>query len=183
MQADWEVEIGGDAPVIEADWPGFIDLRQNPDRASTLAEASQFPALAAALSRLNQRESAVWTAKCDLWKLDSFDPDELDALPNEVTNVVACYVDLLPGSSGLWDELEAAVGWCRDRCARIQRTALNCSRADLIVRRAVIDANMGSLGVTCYLVACGLTIKEAESRLALALAAFAEGIAPLEALS
>ena len=26
MEADWELEIGGDAPVIEADWPGFVDL-------------------------------------------------------------------------------------------------------------------------------------------------------------
>ena len=27
MEADWEVEVGGGAPVIEAFWPGFVDLR------------------------------------------------------------------------------------------------------------------------------------------------------------
>ena len=27
MEADWEVEIGGGAPVIDALWPGFVDLR------------------------------------------------------------------------------------------------------------------------------------------------------------
>ncbi len=32
MEADWEFEVGGDAPVIEAHWPGFVDLRQNPEQ-------------------------------------------------------------------------------------------------------------------------------------------------------
>ena len=27
MEADWEFEVGGEAPVIEASWEGFIDLR------------------------------------------------------------------------------------------------------------------------------------------------------------
>ena len=30
MEADWELEIGGDAPVIEAHWTGFVDLRADP---------------------------------------------------------------------------------------------------------------------------------------------------------
>ena len=31
MEADWEFEVGGDAPVIEALWAGFVDLRSQPD--------------------------------------------------------------------------------------------------------------------------------------------------------
>jgi hypothetical protein len=27
LEADWEFEVGGDAPVIDALWPGFVDLR------------------------------------------------------------------------------------------------------------------------------------------------------------
>ena len=37
MEADWEFEVGGDAPVIEARWPGFVDLRRNPERAMEFA--------------------------------------------------------------------------------------------------------------------------------------------------
>jgi hypothetical protein len=182
MQADWEVEIGGDAPVIEANWSGFIDLRKYPDRAATLVEASMFPELGAALSRLNRPSSAVWTAKCDLWNLDSFDPDELDAPHQKVLKAVACYVDLLPGQAGFWGELERTVRWCRSQCARVQRAALDCGRVDLIVRRAVIGPETNGLGVTCYLVACGPTVREAELRLALVLGVFADDIAPPETL-
>ena len=33
MEADWEFEVGGDAPVIDACWPGFVDLRRIPGAA------------------------------------------------------------------------------------------------------------------------------------------------------
>ena len=41
MEADWEFEVGGDAPVIEACWEGFIDLRKTPERARQLPEAAR----------------------------------------------------------------------------------------------------------------------------------------------
>ncbi len=47
MEADWEVEIGGEdgdsAPIIDALWPGFIDLRRFPDRVAEITEAAGFP--------------------------------------------------------------------------------------------------------------------------------------------
>ena len=36
MEADWEVEIGGGAPVIDACWDGYVDLRFNPRMDSSL---------------------------------------------------------------------------------------------------------------------------------------------------
>ena len=45
MEADWEVELGGDAPIIDAFWPGFIDLQKLPNRVSEIAEIRQLPAL------------------------------------------------------------------------------------------------------------------------------------------
>src|SRR4051812_38986462 len=53
MEADWEFEIGGDAPVIEANWKGFVDLCAHPERVSELTECGELPALAEALVRLN----------------------------------------------------------------------------------------------------------------------------------
>jgi hypothetical protein len=70
MEADWEFEVGGDAtvpeaPIIDACWSGFVDLQSAPERARLLPEASQFPALADALVKLNGVGSPVWTSKCD----------------------------------------------------------------------------------------------------------------------
>ena len=52
MEADWEIEIGGDAPVIEAIWAGS-SICVFPRRAANCSEARQLPGLAEALVRLN----------------------------------------------------------------------------------------------------------------------------------
>ncbi len=46
MEADWEIEVGAGSPVIQGHWPGFVDLRVHPERASQLPEATELPALA-----------------------------------------------------------------------------------------------------------------------------------------
>ena len=102
MEADWEVEMGGDAPVIEACWDGLVDLRRWPERAPLLPEAQQLPALADALMQLNSASSPVWTAKCDVWRPPNFDIDELDAQPEQGGCGMACYVDLLPRRDMQW---------------------------------------------------------------------------------
>ena len=82
---------------IEALWPGFVDLRQSPERAWQLPEAAQLPALAEVLAELNEAASPVWTSKCDVWphlEPDEFDPDELDAPPG-CACAMGCYIDLL----------------------------------------------------------------------------------------
>ncbi len=54
MEADWEIETGPQAPIIEALWEGFIDLRQSPHRIHELEEARRFEPLAQTLcSTLN----------------------------------------------------------------------------------------------------------------------------------
>src|SRR5271155_5837199 len=105
MQADWEFELGSGAPVIEARWSGFVDLRLDPRRAFLLPEAAQLPALAQALLRLNAAASPVWTSKCDFFPSlapGEFDADELDAPPSSSVHAVACYIDLLPRSDQEW---------------------------------------------------------------------------------
>ena len=62
MEADWEAEIGGGAPVIEAEGPGWIDLRKQPERVSEIAEAAGFAALGKLLTALNGPESPGWTS-------------------------------------------------------------------------------------------------------------------------
>lgn len=193
MEADWEFEIGGDAPVIDAAWSGFVDLRLHPDRARSLAEAVQLPALAVALIRLNCIGSPVWTAKCDVWDVDSFDPLELAAEPSNVTNALACYIDLLPHNSQQWKipnpaaesqaaEISLIAGHAAETCRAwaqsLRAISLSNCRADLIVRRAYITADLESLGVTAYITACGQDHAAAEAAISAALAAVAQAVAP-----
>lgn len=175
MEADWEVEIGGQCPVVDAGWSDFVDLRKAPDSARCLPEAAILPALADALIRLNAPSSPVWTAKCDVWPVnvfdsEAFDPDELDAPIESAIHALACYIDMLPGSDDLFQSPEIAIQWCATVCERLRLNPLRCSRADLVVRQALLtrDDHM-SVGVTVYLIACGSGPATAASVLANAL--------------
>jgi hypothetical protein len=177
MEADWGIEIGGDAPLIVPHSPDFVDLQLHPEKASNLPETREFRALAAALVRLNARTSDFWTAKCDVWLVEQFDPDELDAPRETAVCAVACYIDLLPRDPARWRDREDAIQWCRDICARLHASPLRCCRADLIVRRALIAVDSVDLGTTVYLIGCGSTRTDTDSALGSALAAFADAIA------
>lgn len=179
MEADWEIELGGDAPVINACWPGFVDLRQFPNRIVELPEISLLPALSATLLRLNDvHVSPVWTSKCDVWLVADFDPLELDAPPEAARYAVACYIDLLPRSDQQWPIPQLAIAASETLCARLHSAPLSSCRADLIIRRAFITPELQDLGITAYLTACGPDERTAFAQLAAALAAFADSVLP-----
>jgi hypothetical protein len=176
MEADWEVEIGGGAPVIEAHWPGFVDLRSDPQRARQLTETADQPALAEALIRLNAPASPVWTSKCDIWPIlepDAFDPLELDAAPDHAAHALGSYIDLLPRKSPQCATTERALAACRRTCAVLHAYPLRACRLDLILRRALLAPDQMGLGITAYLTACGASPAEAARTLSAALAALA----------
>lgn len=173
MEADWEFEVGGDAPVIEAHWPGFIDLRADPHRAAELTESRKLSGLEDALVRLNSTNSPVWTSKTDVFDPGFMDADELDATSEDAQSVIACYVDLLMRSDQRWNFPFEAERSCRALCVRLREIALRCCRVDLVIRRAHVDAELNDLGVTAYLTACGRSASDASVRLAECVAAFA----------
>jgi len=176
MEADWEVEVGGDAPVIDAHSAGFVDLRSEPELAWRLAEAGMLPGLAEALIRLNGEVSPVWTAKCDVWTVEdfeSFDLDELDALAESGAYGVACYIDLLPRDGERWGDAAAAVRDCKEICARLRGGSLRGCRVDLVVRETLAGSE---LGITAYLTACGGTEEEAKRVLGAAVGEFAGAV-------
>jgi hypothetical protein len=197
LEADWEFEVGGNAPIIDALWPGFVDLRWTPQSAShddllvlTLPEAAQLPSLAATLKKLNAEHSPVWTSKCDFWpamQADEFDGDELDAPDGNSAHAVGCYIDLLPKSDKQWSSPDAIASSCRDLCTRLHSVPLRGCRVDLFVRRALIrpaqfDIGKLDLGITAYVTACGNTPAEAVDTLEAALAAFAHAFCPQSTL-
>jgi hypothetical protein len=188
MEADWEFEAGGDAPVIDACWSGLVDLRRAPEQAWNLPETAQFPALAEALARLNVAASPVWTSKCDLWphlEAGEFDPDELDAPPGCSAHAMGCYIDLLPGSGQQWLPPDRAAAWCKRVCVLLRAVPLRCCRADFVIRRAITtlnptDPERVDLGITAYLTSCGASPAEAARTLEAALAAFADALLPTQ---
>lgn len=177
MQADWEVEVGGEAAVIDALWPGFVDLRVTPERAHDLSEAKVLPALADALAQLNAPASPVWTSKCDVWSVSQREIDrfELDAPSENATRAQACYIDLLPASES-WNSPEDAVAFCRELTHRLHAAPISSCRVDLMVRSAVAALGSSSTGITGYLTACGPTEARALEQLCRALAAFVDAV-------
>ncbi len=176
MEADWEVEMGAGAPVLDACWPGFIDLRVNPDAAGVLPEVQEFPVLGRALIRLNAAQSPVWTAKCDVWRLTTYDPDELDAPHNQADRALSCYIDLFACNARDWPSPDQTIAWCKGLCALLGRIPLRSCRVDLVVRNAILPHEQAGCGVTAYLAAAGSDAAQASLKLDEALVAFVDTI-------
>ena len=178
MEADWEVEIGPGAPVIDAHWPGFVDLRQTPEFAQQLPEVASLRGLDDVLVRLNGAHSPVWTAKCDVWPLNGgeFDADEMGAPSESAAFGQGCYIDLLPRNDQLWSVPATAISWCKDMCSLLRAVPLSCCRVDLIVRSAVISPDHTNIGITAYLTSCGPTAEDANQVLQTALNGFVDAL-------
>jgi hypothetical protein len=90
MVVEWSVECSADDPVLVVPWTlaeagaasslntgDFIDLRENPYDLDQIPEAEQHPPLMQALRALNAGRSPVFTAKCDAWKVEAEELEEL----------------------------------------------------------------------------------------------------------
>jgi hypothetical protein len=176
VEADWEFEVGGGAPVIEACWPGFVNLRADPSRVTELLEVRQLPALAQALVRLNGPDSPVWSSKVDVFVPETIDGYELDASPEETTCAIACYVDLHGQNAQHWSSPIIVEQFCKVSCSRVRSILLRCCRVDLVIRRAHHLAEQPVFAVTVYLTACGPSVADAQARLGVCLSAFVAAV-------
>jgi hypothetical protein len=182
MEADWEFEVGGGAPLIEACWSGFVDLRHYPECVGEIQEAVDFPPLAALLLALNGAHSRLWTAKCDLWEPKADDvaglasdcrtAAQVGALP---CAALACYIDLLPVAGKVFAQPRQAEDFCREWVVRLAPVPLPDCCVDLVIRQAFAGEVEG-LGVTAYLSAVGRDRSAATEALTAALAAFTDTI-------
>jgi len=166
MEADWDVEIGQGAPVIDALWPGFIDLRRQPERIREVSEAGAFPPLAHFLLALNAPDSLMWTAKCDLW----------EPVSEDANSALACYVDLLPFATRVFVHWQEAERHCRAWVARLSSGSESTTTAELVVREAIAGEDEG-FGITAYLAASGADRSVVAAALAEAMLDFAHAVA------
>ena len=176
LEADWEIEIGGNAPSIEIAWRGLVDLTRASEEVNLLPEVFLLPCLGPVLLRLNAVGSPLFSVKCDVWPIDEIDPLEFDAETQAATRGFACYIDLLPRDPLDWSEHEIARAWCKQLCATLHATSLRHCRVDLVVRLAIAATIQSTIGVTAYLAACGPTEDSAKAQLGLALAAFVDAV-------
>ncbi len=178
MEADWEVEIGPAAPVMDAHWPGFVDLRHTPESARELPEVVWLRGLDDALVRLNGPQSPVWTAKCDVWPLNAgeFNTDEMEASLASAAFGQGCYIDLLPRNEQQWSVPATAVSWGKDICSLLRAIPLSCCRVDLIVRSTALSPDQMDIGITAYLTSCGPTAEDANQVLQAALNGFVDAL-------
>jgi hypothetical protein len=177
MEADWEFEISPDAPVIDAHWAGFVDIRAHPECAANLPEVAHLPMLAETLIRLNSQGSPVWTSKCDFWSVNPeeyrLDADELDAPLGMLAAASACYIDLLARLTEQWENPDLMAQDCATLCASLHSIQLHCCRADFVIRKTVLAGGEG-FGITAYFTACGTSKETSETVLAQALHVFTD---------
>jgi hypothetical protein len=167
VEADWAVEIGGGAPVIEALWPGFIDLRVHPEQVSAISEAASSPPLAKLLLKLNAASETLWTSKCDLWNVDAEECMEPAGL--------ACYVDLLPRIGTVFSQWQDAESYCRHWVKQLETLPENDCSVELIVRQA-IAGDVEGFAITAYLSATGQDHEQATQQLSALMLGFVASI-------
>ena len=154
MEADWSVEIGGDAPVIDRDWPGWVDLQGNPDAVESLPEVCAFPPLGQMLHAMLQRCTSLEPTKCDAWMEGPADPWEFDSEPENSVCVAACYLDLLPLHLARWNAFAEVEEWVRAMTHQLGSRVCRNARVELVVREASTLQDSG-YGVAIYLAGCG----------------------------
>jgi hypothetical protein len=82
MQADFSVQLGGDAPALEIPWQSnhpqvrYYDLKSHPELVQQIPEAQAYPELASFLERINAAGFPLATAKCDVWSSSEVAPEE-----------------------------------------------------------------------------------------------------------
>jgi hypothetical protein len=171
MLAEWSAECAAEDPVLVVPWSDpdsvahFVDLREHPYDLDRIPEAEQNPPLMQALRSLNAPRSAVFTAKCDAWSMQS---DELEALRHNLDPTL--YGDPTDSPAGFGSYIDLL---CRDRAlfvsfpqqeqilARLTRRAAALDHPlatlDCILRPALIDLTVPQEGfaISLYVKALG----------------------------
>lgn len=164
MEADWAAEIGPRLDHIDTEWPGFIDLRENPEGVRKVPEAARGSALHEALTALNGPSSPLFTTKCDVWpvRAEELDPFELESSHEHARAGIGSYIDLVARNAELFASFPEHEAWTKAAALRLREMPLAHGRADLVIR-AALSRDSGGFGVTLYATGCGPDTLAAEA--------------------
>ena len=186
MQADWSVACGADEPVVVVPWSdatesiAYVDLRRTPTAIDRIPEATQYPCMAAALTRWNRPDSPLFSAKCDVWSyaVDDFDAEDL----LNFTHAQACYIDLISADHKVFSDFATSERQLRRWTAYAESISMPECRCEWTLRPAHILAGLGKeaeksgYATTLYVWGYGVSPEEAATAWCAALRALIEPV-------
>jgi hypothetical protein len=178
MQADYEIELGPDAPALEVPWRSpegsvrYFDLRERPELLLEISEAAANPELARFLSAVNSSRSHFQSAKCDSWLSDEI--SEAEAV-YESKWKFASYVDLIFADPSAQADLERHRTTTSELAKLLSKAPEVSAAADFIVRRCYfhrtpeLETSEDGYCITFYLSGYGDDEDQARRRWAIGL--------------
>jgi hypothetical protein len=162
--AEFDVEIGGDAPTLVIPWSAddgscaFFDLAENPGLIDKLPE-SRDPELRNALIRLNTAGGRFMTAKCDLWTTRDLSDEEM-IFDSEWK--FASYTDVLWREDGLRADFSRCESVMRAWVERLRAEAQDFACVGFVLRACKAWKQQGFYW-TVYASGFGATASEART--------------------
>jgi hypothetical protein len=173
MLSEWSVECTAEDPVLVIPWKdpegkcAFVDLRANPYDFDHIPEAEQYPPLMQALRALNATRSPVFTAKCDVWTLDSEAvaslADELDIDDANASAGFASYVDLVARDRARFASFHQQEQLLRRLTRLAEKVNQDSAILECVLRPALVDFGTPHQGyaVSIYTKAIGADVAAA----------------------
>ncbi len=191
METDWSVECAAEDPAVVVPWASedksicYIDLHDAPARVNEIPEAAQYPCLAAALRRWNQRDAPLFTAKCDVWNYASnlFDAEDLGGFDY----AQGSYIDLLAKDPVIFSSFAVCEQLLKAWNDAARSISLPTGRCEWVLRPARIlpvgnEMDCKGFATTVYVWGYGLSPQAATDAWATALEALIEPVVLLERL-
>lgn len=138
MDTDFSVELSGEDPVLDFPWTdasgklAYFDLKRYPELLAQVEEAKEHPELAEFLRCVNSAQSAVESAKCDVWATTELTTEE------EIfgaSHKFASYVDLVLSEIGQRQSFPAHERFATRLAALLRRAPEMSSSAEVCMRR------------------------------------------------
>ncbi len=136
MQADFSVELGGNAPALEIPWRSddprvrYYDLKNHPELVQQIPEAIAYPELGAFLLRINATNFPLATAKCDTWSSSEVDPEEEIFGDRKFVS----YIDLVFVEQGDQCSFEKHEAFAKDICQLLGHAPEIVATVELVIR-------------------------------------------------
>jgi hypothetical protein len=136
MQADFSVELGGNAPALEIPWNSndpnvrYYDVKNHPELVQQIPEAVAYPELGSFLSRINAPGFPLASAKCDVWLSREVAPEEEIFGDRKFVS----YIDLVFVDEADRSSLEKHEAFAKELCRLLGHAPEIAATVELVIR-------------------------------------------------